>query len=257
MTAISFSLFRENIDIDTDLLVQVGIAGTAVLNIDYTISGFDSYTNTPPLPIGRAIIPAGLDTCQIICTPTPGLVQPDRTVTLVIEPSSGIFAISATKPQATGILTFPGAAPPPPAIPTIDFTVSPTAILESAAATAVFTATRRVGSSLASPLPINYAIAGTATIGVDYALSDSSGILVILAGQSSATISATAIPNSVITADRTIQLIPQLSPANYLLGTVDWTCTIVEDSPPPPVGQIRIIAQTQLISQVPSEGGIF
>jgi len=112
MNSISFTFFRHDIDPNLNLQVRVGIAGTAILGVDYNTLDFDSITNLSSMPVGTLVIPAGIDSRKVVCTATPGLVQADRTVTFIVQDQPGVLTVDPIAPQATGVLSFP--SPPRP-----------------------------------------------------------------------------------------------------------------------------------------------
>lgn len=100
---ISFTFDRVQNSLSAPVTLSVLLSGQAVVDYDYTVTGFDSVTSN----LGILTIPAGALTKKIFLTPVPGLTQPDATVIVTIESMSNI-EIDPVKASATGTLTFSG-----------------------------------------------------------------------------------------------------------------------------------------------------
>lgn len=101
---LSFTVFRDDVNLDADLVVSALLGGTATLNYDYTATGYETIANG----MMSIRIPANVNTKKIICTPVPGLVQPDLTVTIAIAANPLALTIAPANPSAVGVLTFIG-----------------------------------------------------------------------------------------------------------------------------------------------------
>jgi hypothetical protein len=99
---ISFTVNRDNVNLDADLLVQARLGGTATLNYDYTGTGYET-ANGNVLSIR---IPPNQNSKRVVLKPVAGLVQPDLTVSLTILPDPLHLTIDGVNPTAIGTLTF-------------------------------------------------------------------------------------------------------------------------------------------------------
>lgn len=124
-----------------------------------------------------------------------------------------------------------GDEPPPPS-PTVSLSSSALTVTESG--TATFTVTRT--GDVSAALVVSFANLDNATLGSDYTLS-ATGSVTILAGQSSATITLSAINDSQDEPNETATLILS-APAGYSLGSGSQTVTILDDDIPPPVPMV-------------------
>lgn len=100
---ISFTFDRVQTHISLPVILTVLLSGQAIVNYDYTVTGFDSIVGN----LGSLTILSNTLTKKIILTPMPGLTQPDAEVTVTIASMSTIN-IDSTRASATGILTFAG-----------------------------------------------------------------------------------------------------------------------------------------------------
>jgi PKD repeat protein len=110
-------------------------------------------------------------------------------VKLVVTDSRG--KVSANTDQKLIEVTQPTPTPGP--TPTVTVSASPTSIHEGSSATYTITASRAVSQATT----VNYSMSGKATLGSDYTLSGTAGHATIAAGQSSTTITLSAIKDGI------------------------------------------------------------
>jgi hypothetical protein len=92
----------------------------------------------------------------------------------------------------------------PMSTPTITVSVSPSSVVEGNDATFTFLSSATVSQSLT----ISYSMLGTASNGIDYALSGTAGQVTIPAGQNSATITLHSIVDHMKEGSETATLVP-------------------------------------------------
>jgi hypothetical protein len=102
---LSFAFRRASIDLSSSLNLAVTLSGAAVIDYDYTTTGFstiDAANNSAVV-----IIPAGSLEQQVTCTPVAGLTQPDQQLTLTISAAPNVER-DLIHISATGTLVFNG-----------------------------------------------------------------------------------------------------------------------------------------------------
>jgi hypothetical protein len=102
--SISFTLTRNDTNIEAQLSAQVQLGGTAIVNYDYTATGFDQIVGT----IGTVLFPANQNQAQVVLTAIPGLTQPSKTVRVEVLGNPPLVQIDPTHPFAVGTLAFTG-----------------------------------------------------------------------------------------------------------------------------------------------------
>ena len=99
----------------------------------------------------------------------------------------------------------------------------------------VFTASRSAGDDINIPISIPFTVGGTATFTSDYTVTGAnsftanSGSMTILAGQTSASITISTVPDSILEPNETIILTPTAQAGSWVVGTSAWTGTILND----------------------------
>ena len=99
----------------------------------------------------------------------------------------------------------------------------------------VFTASRSAGDDISVPISIPFTVGGTATFTSDYTVTGantftaSSGSMTIPAGQTSAAITISTVPDTIFEPDETIILTPTAQAGVWIVGASSWTGTIIND----------------------------
>jgi hypothetical protein len=102
--SISFTLTRNSTNLEAPLSAQLDLGGTAVVNYDYTATGFSQITGT----IGTVLFPANQNQVQVVFTAIAGLTQPSKTVRLEVLGNPALVQIDPAHPFAVGTLVFTG-----------------------------------------------------------------------------------------------------------------------------------------------------
>ena len=198
----------------SDTFVELVSSGGAPVSItgasatgDFQIDTDSSTCSDQPLPSGES--------CVIHVTFTPSAVGARGGLLTVVSnaPSVGVVALLGMGTQAAPLAT-------------VTLQASDAQASEAGAATGAFVVSR--GGSSAMPLTVNLTIGGTATNGTDYTTIASS--VTIPAGQSSATILVTPIPDSQSESDETVVL--SLATGSYSIGSPNTATVIIADSTP-------------------------
>ena len=191
----------------------------APVTVFYTTSG----TATPGTDYqafsGSVTIPAGSTSTTITVTPIDdSLVESDESVIVTLDPGSDYIVGSPNRATVT-------IADNDVALPTVSITATDPTATEAGPTTGLFTVSR-TGSTV-SPLPVNYTVSGTATVGTDYqALS---GSVTIPAGSTLTTITVTPIDDSLVEPDETVTVTLSLS-TGYTVGSPSSvTVTIINN----------------------------
>jgi hypothetical protein len=142
--------------------------------------------------------------------------EPDESVIVSIVSISE----SATVGRRSATVTITNDDLPEISLPVITMAVAPlTAVLEDGSDALIFTYTRK--GSTVSPLGINYAVAGTATLGIDYSGIDgvsTSQTITFAAGEDTVILTLDSIADRLIEPDETVSL--TLIPGDgYTVGT--------------------------------------
>ncbi len=195
-----------------DVTVDLGISGTAINGVDYTLSG-----------INQIVIPAGQTSASVDIQPIDDtFFDPNETV--IIDIVGVTNGLESTTQQVTMTITDNDVAP------TVVLAVNNANIVE-AAGKAVFTALLSTASGL--PVTINLGFTGTATAVSDY--SKTSASIVIPAGQTSGSITVTALQDALDEVNETVIV----DITNVIGGTEatpqQATTTITDDDLPPTV----------------------
>ncbi|MBN8524507.1 MAG: hypothetical protein J0M02_04115 [Planctomycetes bacterium] len=117
-------------------------------------------------------------------------------------------------------------------LPEVSIVATDSSAAENPSGTATFTVSRRASDCLVASLPVNYAISGTASNGVDYATL--SGQVVIPPGATSATITVTPIDDALFESTETIQLDIATTSQDYTISTTfnSASASLVSDEVP-------------------------
>lgn len=178
--------------------VNFNVTGTASLTGDYALTGattFDTGTGA-----GTVAFAAGETTKVVTIDPAAdSTVEADETAILTVATGAG-YNVAGT--AATGTISNDDAS--------ISLAVSPSSVAEDGAGNLVYTFTRT--GFTASPLTVNFSIAGTAVFGSDYSqigaatFGESSGTVTFAAGSSTATVTIDPTPDVVGEPDETVAL---------------------------------------------------
>jgi len=164
------------------LTVNISNAGTAAAGTDYTGN------------VANVTIPANATTATITINPiVDSVVEPDETVTLVVDAGSG-YIVGAPSSAVGTILNDD--------VPTATISVSPASVAEDGAPNLVYTVT--LNQAAFNPISINYTTGGTATSGTDYATVTSP--LTINTGNTSGTITINPTADASIESDETVSI---------------------------------------------------
>lgn len=228
-----FTLSRSG-DTSNALTANVLLGGSATLASDYQISGWSPGLNTPEL--GTVTFAAGSATALVSITPlADGVAEPVESISLQIAAGTG-YGIATT---AAVVGTISELNPLPPVPPAISLSLTPAAVLEGGASSLVYTFSRTGTTS--TPLTVNFRVAGTATINVDYSgvtAAGTTGSVTFAAGAATAQVSVTPINDSTIESNETVAL-TLLANSNYTIATAaTFTGTITDDdvNPAPTTG---------------------
>jgi len=127
------------------------------------------------------------------------------------------------------VLVSGGTGSPPPSLPTVTITATPSSVTEDGVTNATFTVTR-TGATTAA-LTVNYIISGTATNGTDYATIGTSVAIPI--GSSTATVTIDPTTDATIESNETV-ILTLASNATYTVGSPNTaTVTIANDDVAP------------------------
>jgi len=134
------------------------------------------------------------------------------------------------------VLVSGGTGSPPPSLPTVTITASPSSVAEDGATNATFTISR-TGATTAA-LTVNYVVSGTATNGTDYATIASSVVIPI--SSSTATVTIDPTTDATIESDETV-ILTLASNAAYTVGSPNTaTVTIANDDVAPGVPTVTL-----------------
>ena len=152
--------------------------------------------------------------------------EPDESVIVSIVSISE----SATVGRQSATVTITNDDLPEISLPVISLAVAPlTAVLEDGSDALIFTFTRK--GSTVSPLRINYAVAGTATLGIDYSGIDgvsTSQTITFAAGEDTVILPLDSIADRLIEPDETVSL--TLIPGEgYTVGTTTAVSGAISD----------------------------
>jgi hypothetical protein len=233
-----FTLTRSG-SLASALTVQFNLSGTAAYSSDYSLS--------PTPTVGSAfqlVMPSGVAAMNIVLTPLGDLLaEGPETVTLTLFEDSGYVLGSITEATVTI------ADSQSPGKPTVTVTATDDLATESGSDTGVFLFTR--SGSLAGDMTVNYRVTGTATNGVDY--GPLSGVTVIPAGQTNATVSFNAVDDVAMEGNESV-IVTLLTNAAYNVGTPSSaTVTIVDNDQP----GVRIFATDDKAVESSSDTGTF
>ena len=152
--------------------------------------------------------------------PKPGLYP----VKLVVTDSRG--KVSANTDQHLVQVAQPTPTPTPGPTPTISVSASPTQVVEGNSATYTISASPKAWQSIT----IRYSMSGNATLGSDYTLSGTTGQMTIPAGQSSATVTLSAVKDSLKEKKETATMTLQ-SGTGYKLSRTNKATVSILDGP--------------------------
>ncbi|TXH70606.1 MAG: autotransporter domain-containing protein [Lysobacteraceae bacterium] len=206
-TNLTYTVTR-SLNLSSPTVVNIGAAGTATSGTDYTGG------------VATVTIPSGATTATIVINPTvDGTVEPDETVTLIVNAGTGYTV--GVPASATGTILNDD-------VPSITISVSPASVAEDGAPNLVYTVT--LNQAAFNPISVNYTIGGTAANGTDYATIASP--LVINTGLTTGTITVNPTADTTIEADETVSL-TLAAGTGYTVGVPNSaTGTILNDDLP-------------------------
>jgi large repetitive protein len=206
-TNLTFTVTR-TLNLSSATVVNIGTAGSATSGTDYT--------GAPT----TVTIPGGATTATFTIDPAiDGIVEPDETVTMIVNAGTGYTVGSPT--NATGTIRNDD-------VPNVSIAASPTSVAEDGAPNLVYTVT--LDQAAFGAIAVNYIISGTATNGGDYATLSSP--LVISSGSTTGTITVDPTADSGIEADETVTL-TLAAGTGYTVGVPNSaTGTILNDDLP-------------------------
>ncbi|MFN7678681.1 MAG: Calx-beta domain-containing protein, partial [Cyanobacteriota bacterium] len=196
--------FTRSGPVTSALWVKYTVSGSAILNGDYT--GISAYGSTKSLLFAK-----GSATATVTVDPKEDTtIEADETVALTLATGTG-YTI-ATPTAVTGRIRNDDR-------PAITLAISPGAVTEDGTTNLVYTFTRTGPTS--APLKVNYALAGSATVGVDYTgISPAGASKAVGFAKGARTTSVTVNPtvDSACEADESVTLTLEAGPG-YSVGT--------------------------------------
>jgi K319L-like, PKD domain/PKD domain/Calx-beta domain len=208
----AFVLNRSGGNVAVSLTVFISVGGTAIANRDYVVLG------------GNVSIPAGATSMAVAVTPLrDNLVEASETVVLTILPGTGTAYRLGSPSSATVSI-----ADDPPVVAVV--VTDPDAA--EAGQVPGIVAFARTGGDPDAPLNVFFTRSGTATNGADYAsLGGAVSLLVIAAGQPSASVAVTPLADNLVEGPETAIL--TLGPsAGYVIGSPASGAVTIADDPP-------------------------
>lgn len=164
------------------LTVNLSTTGTATAGTDYTGN------------VATVTIPANSTTATVTINPTvDGTVEPDETVTLIVDAGSGYVVGAPT--NAVGTILNDD-------VPSASIAVSPASVSEDGAPNLIYTVT--LNQAAFNPISVNFTTGGIATSGTDYAAVTSP--LIIATGNTTGTITINPTADASIEADETVSV---------------------------------------------------
>jgi hypothetical protein len=218
--------------------VPFSIGGSATLDTDYTLSP------TSPLTFAD-----GSNVSQVITvsiTNDNGFEFPDETVELTLGTPTGGATLGT---QSTSVLTILNDDPQPPA-GEIAFSLVSSNISENALPNTIAIEVTRSGGSFGE-VQVPFTISGSATQNVDYTVNPA-GALTFANGSATSQVITLSInnDNQYEIPDETVVLTLGTPTGNATLGTQSThEVTILNDDPPPPVGEIAFAFAAEKISE--------
>ena len=206
--------------ISSALTVNYSVDGTAILGGDYVGIAASPATRT-------VIFDAGSSSATVTVDPTvDATIETDETVELILAEGTG-YTIATT---AAVVGTILNDDKPDNNLTEITVAVGPiTEVLEDGSEALLFTFTRK--GSTVSPLFVNYAVAGTATPGVDYTGFNTSSTIQTLSfasGADSVTLRLIPTADPWIEPDETVSL-TLLPGTDYTVGTTTAVSGTIRD----------------------------
>jgi hypothetical protein len=207
-------------DTNADLPVNIVLSGTARFGSDYTLDPDLSSTN-------NLVIPAGTNSVTLtLHVLNDSLVEGPETVTLTLLDDDLNYGAPnyALAPLAESTVTI--IDDDQPSKPTINVTTLTPEISENGMDSGEFVFTRNGAAQ--GDLLVNYSVGGTAVAGTDYV--PLAGVVLVPAGQSSATIYLQPLDNHSVETNETV-IVAVTTNAAYLVGNpASATSTIVDDN---------------------------
>ncbi len=192
---------------DQALTVNLTISGTAKNGTDYTKIN------------STVVIAAGEESATITITPTDDSVaEVTQTVTIALR-SSSAYTIDANDSTGTGTIEDNE--------PVVTITANDDTATEAGLTTGQFTVT--LSNAIDQDLTVFYTVADTATANFDYVKL--TGSVVILAGETTATITVTPKQDAKIESDETVTVTLKNNAAYTIDGNDAATVTIEDDEP--------------------------
>jgi hypothetical protein len=207
----TFTLSRTG-DTSAALLVSLSKAGTATNGSDYTGLGGTAFVAT---------IPAGASSTTLTLTPlADNLVEGDETAVVTVDPSLAYVVGSPSSATATIVDD----------APVVNLTAPDPDAAEAGLDPGAFLLTRS-GGNLAAALDALLSVGGTATANRDYSVL--SGVVTIPAGQTTAAIAVTPLPDNLVEGPETVALtlLAPTSNATYIVGSSSFATVAIADDP--------------------------
>lgn len=221
-----------------ELTVRYALGGTAINGTDYAL-----LSGTVTLPPGSAA--ATVSVHPIDDTDVEG--NETVVLTLVADPAYEIGS------PASATVTITDNDVPPP-LPVVSIVANTPNASETGPTPGAFTISRT--DSTAESLIVRYAVGGTAANGADYATL--SGSATIAAGSSAVTVSVLPVDDALQEGNETVVLTLSANPG-YTVGSPNsGAVTIADnDSPPPPLPIVTIVATTPNATEAGPVSGAF
>ncbi|MGI8965247.1 MAG: Calx-beta domain-containing protein, partial [Limisphaerales bacterium] len=201
---------------DADLTVNFNLSGSARIAADFTLTPFQSGTNTVVIPAGTNRFSIPFKTVNDSLAEGPEMA----TVTILEDPTY----VNGSLNEATITILDDDLG----ALSTVSVSATTTSGDNSApengsdSGTFVFT---RTGSTQ-NELTVNYSVSGSATAGIDY--QTLLGVIIIPAGQSSATVEFKTIDDTLVETNETVIVAVSSSPT-YIASPTTARVTIIDD----------------------------
>ncbi len=204
-----------------ELTANFTVSGTATFNTDYTQTGAATFAP----PNGTVTFAAGSSTATVTVDPTADTtVEVDETVILTVAAGTG-YNVAAVNSSATGTITNDDTD--------VSIAVAPPSVAEDGPANLVYTFTRT--GVTATPLTVNFTIAGTATFNTDYTQTGAAtftppnGTVTFGAGNTTATVTVDPTADITSETDETVILTLASGTGYNVIEPSSATGTITDD----------------------------
>jgi Ca2+-binding RTX toxin-like protein len=193
----------------TALTVNFTVGGTATLATDYVATNAATFTGTT----GTVTFAAGVATATVTINPsTDALVEDSEIVALTLAAGNGYTVGTATAVSSTIVNDDTS----------VTLAVTPASVNEDGTSNLLYTFTRT--GVLTNALTVNYGVAGSATLGTDYAVTGttnftaSGGNVTFLAGSATAVVTIDPTLDTTVELNETVALTLNTG-SGYLIGT--------------------------------------